>query len=45
MLSYISENNLNIIGYSYEDVLIDEVAVKNPQEYIIKVSIQIDRVK
>ena len=41
MLSYISENNLNIIGYSYEDVLIDEVAVKNPQEYIIKVSIQI----
>ena len=41
MLSYISKNNLNIIGYSYEDVLIDEVAVKNPQEYIIKVSIQI----
>ena len=41
MLSYISKNNLNIIGYSYEDVHIDNITVKKPQENISKLSIQI----
>ena len=41
ILKYISENNLTIIGYAYEDVLLDEVTVKNINEYVIKVSIQI----
>ena len=42
LLKYIKENNLTIIGSSYEDVLIDEVAVKNKDEYVLKVSIQIE---
>lgn len=41
ILEYINENNLTIIGYAYEDVLLDEVAVKDINEYVIKVSIQI----
>lgn len=41
LLKYINENNLTIIGYAYEDVLIDEVAVKNIDDYILKVSIQV----
>lgn len=45
MISYILDNHLTIIGYSYEDVLIDEVAVKNPQEYIMKISIQISKIR
>lgn len=42
LITYIKENNLSIAGCSYEDVLIDEVVVKNIDDYIIKVSIQIE---
>ena len=42
LLKYIKENNLIIMGSSYEDVLIDEVTVKNKDEYVLKVSIQIE---
>ena len=41
MLKYIDEHNLEVIGYSYEDVLLDLVAVQDINDYIIKVSIQI----
>ncbi len=41
ILKYINENNLTIIGYAYEDVLLDEVTVKDINEYVIKVSIQV----
>ncbi len=44
LLKYVKENNLIIVGSSYEDVLIDEVAVKNTDDYVLKVSIQINNV-
>lgn len=43
LMKYIKDNNLTIIGYSYEDVLVDEVSVKNTNEYVLKVSIQISK--
>lgn len=43
LMKYIKGNNLTIIGYSYEDVLVDEVSVKNTNEYVLKVSIQISK--
>lgn len=41
VINYINNNNLTIIGYAYEDVLLDEVTVKDINEYVIKVSIQV----
>lgn len=41
MINYVNNNNLTIIGYAYEDILIDEVTVKDINEYVIKVSIHI----
>lgn len=41
LMSYINKNNLTVVGYAYEDVLIDEVAIKNINEYVLKISIQI----
>ena len=37
----IKQHNLEIIGYSYEEVLLDLVSVQEMNDYIIKVSIQI----
>lgn len=42
MTDYIEQNDLKIIGYSYEEVLLDLVAVQNMKNYIIKVSIHIE---
>ena len=42
MIDYIEQNNIKIIGYSYEEVLLDLVAVQNMKNYIIKVSIHIE---
>ena len=41
LMDYINENNLTLAGYAYEDVLIDEVAVKDTDEFVLKVSIHI----
>lgn len=41
LIKFINDNNLTIIGYSYEEVLIDECATKNPNEYVIKISIHV----
>ncbi|MCR2013874.1 hypothetical protein NSB31_29940 [Bacillus cereus] len=43
MIKYIEENNLRISGYSYEEVLIDEIASSNGEDIVIKVSIKVER--
>lgn len=43
LLNYIKSNNLVIIGCSYEDVLIDEVAQRDINELVLKISIQISK--
>lgn len=42
--SYIAEKGLRIIGNSYEESLLDEVAVKNPEEYLTQISIMVEEV-
>lgn len=41
LLKFIEDNNLNIIGNSYENVIFDEVVSKNSNDYIIKISINV----
>ena len=41
MLDYVKTHNLELIGHSYEEELINLIAVKDMNEYIIKVSMQI----
>lgn len=41
MLDYVKTHNLELIGYSYEEELINLIAVKDMNDYIIKVSMQI----
>lgn len=43
MLNYIDKNNLKICGYSYEEGLIDETSIKNKNEYVIKISIKVEK--
>lgn len=43
LLDFMNKNNLKMIGLSYEDVLIDQVCVKNPDDFILKVSVQIEK--
>ena len=41
MLDYVKTPNLELIGHSYEEELINLIAVKDMNDYIIKVSMQI----
>ena len=41
MLEYVKTHNLELIGHSYEEELINLIAVKDMNDYIIKVSMQI----
>ena len=41
MLDYVKTHNLELIGHSYEEELITLIAVKDMNDYIIKVSMQI----
>lgn len=41
LIKYINNNNLTIVGNSYEQTLIDEVSTKDTNNYIIKVSIEV----
>ena len=41
MLDYVKTHNLELIGHSYEEELINLIAVKYMNDYIIKVSMQI----
>lgn len=43
MIKYIEENNLRINGYSYEEVLIDEIASSVGDDFVIKISIKVDK--
>ena len=43
LISYINENNIKIIGNSYEKVLANELVCKNFDDYIIKISIQVSK--
>ena len=43
LLDFMNKNNLEMIGLSYEDVLIDQVCVKNPDDFILKVSIHVEK--
>ncbi|MBE6072493.1 MAG: MerR family transcriptional regulator [Clostridium butyricum] len=42
LVKFINENNLSIDGYSYEQGLIDEISVKNQNDYVSKISIKIN---
>ena len=42
MLDYVKTHNLELIGHSYEEELINLIAVKDMNDYIIKVSMQIN---
>ena len=40
-INYINENNLEVDSDFYEDIMIDDLATQNDDEYIIKISIKI----
>lgn len=42
MERFINENSLRIVGAIYEKVMHDAVVAKNMNDYIIKVSIQVE---
>lgn len=41
LIEYIKKNNLTIVGNAYEQTLIDEVSIKDINNYVIKVSIEV----
>lgn len=41
----IKTQKLAIVGDSYEEYLLDEVAVKNPDDYILQISIQVEKIR
>lgn len=43
MFDYIKVHGLRITGNSYEEYLLDEIAVKNPGKYLLQVSIQVSK--
>lgn len=42
MISYIEENGLKIVGNAYEEYLLDELAESDPNNFVMKVMIQIE---
>lgn len=42
LFDYIKEHGLTIVGNSYEEFLLDEIAVKNPDGYLLQVSIHVE---
>lgn len=41
LISYMENNNLTICGNAYEEFLLDETSVSNPDNYLLKISIQV----
>ncbi|WP_035347561.1 MerR family transcriptional regulator [Alkalihalobacillus hemicellulosilyticus] len=41
LIQYAQDHNLVLKGYFYEDILLDELAVKGFEKYVIKLSVQI----
>ena len=40
--SFIEESNMKIIGNSYEEYLLDELAESNPDRFVMKIMIQVE---
>ena len=45
MFSYMKQNGLVVCGDAYEEFLLDEIATKDPNSYLLQVSIQVERVQ
>ena len=43
LLEFMYKNDFEITGLAYEDVLIDQVCVKNPNDFVLKISIQVNK--
>lgn len=43
MISYIKEHGYCVAGASYEEYLLDEIAVRAPEEYLLQISIQVEK--
>lgn len=43
LVDYAKEYNLVLIGYFYEDILLDELSVEGFEKYLIKLSVLIER--
>lgn len=41
MISYLEENNLTICGNTYEEYILDELSVKNSNDYVVKITMQV----
>ena len=41
LMAHIRENNLEIDGGSYEEYPLNEISIKNPDEYLIRISIRV----
>lgn len=44
MFDYIDKHNIVISGNSYEEYLLDEIAIKDPSEYLLQISIKVDKI-
>lgn len=43
LLDFLSSNNLTPEGYSYEEILVDQLSVQNPEDIVTKISIKIKK--
>lgn len=43
MISYMKEQGYCVAGASYEEYLLDEIAVKDPEDYLLQISIQVEK--
>lgn len=44
MFEYMKKNKLAVSGNSYEEFLLDEISIKDPENYILQISIQVKRI-
>lgn len=42
ILKFIEENNLSVQGHFYEDIILDDLAVQEYDDYVIKISIKVN---
>lgn len=43
IISFIQKNNLEVVGDFYEDVLLDELSIKGYENYLVQISIRINK--
>ena len=41
LFAYIGEHKLQVCGNAYEEYLIDEIAEKNPDRYLLQIIVQV----